>query len=74
MAALRERDLVDALRDYVQAGEKPFLGICLGLQVLFQGSEEFGGCEGLGIIPGVIREFPKSVNGHGLQVLVSSAR
>ncbi len=33
---------------------KPFLGICLGLQLLFEGSEESGGCEGLGIISGQV--------------------
>ncbi|KAK9850469.1 hypothetical protein WJX84_012325, partial [Apatococcus fuscideae] len=43
--------LVDALREYIQAG-RPFLGICLGLQLLFEGSEENGGVEGLGLIPG----------------------
>ena len=36
---------------------KPFLGICLGLQLLFEGSEESGGCEGLGIIPGQVTKF-----------------
>jgi glutamine amidotransferase/cyclase len=41
----------------VQAG-RPFLGICLGLQLLFDGSEESGGVEGLGIIPGAVRRFP----------------
>lgn len=36
---------------------KPFLGICLGLQLLFDGSEENGGCEGLGVIPGQVTKF-----------------
>ena len=34
--------------------DRPFLGICLGLQLLFDGSEESGGCEGLGLIPGQV--------------------
>lgn len=33
------------------------MGICLGLQLLFEGSDENGGCEGLGIIPGSVRKF-----------------
>ena len=37
--------------------DRPFLGICLGMQLLFDGSEESGGCEGLGIIPGQVTHF-----------------
>jgi glutamine amidotransferase len=40
----------------VRAG-KPYLGICLGLQVLFEGSEEDPSCQGLGILPGRVRRF-----------------
>lgn len=40
---------------------RPFLGICLGLQVLFEGSEENGGVEGLGLIPGMVRHFDTSL-------------
>ena len=47
MEILKQRGLVEPLRDYVRAG-KPFLGVCLGLQLLFDGSEESGGVEGLG--------------------------
>jgi imidazole glycerol-phosphate synthase subunit HisH len=50
MRALDERGLGDALRDRIAAGT-PYLGICLGLQVLFQHSEE-GDCAGLGILSG----------------------
>ena len=60
MGALKERKLLDALRDYVAAGDRPFLGICLGLQLLFEGSEENGGVEGLGIIPGKVERFDES--------------
>ena len=46
----------DALRDYIKAG-KPFLGICVGLQALFEGSEENLAVPGLGIIPGQLKRF-----------------
>ncbi len=45
--------------------DRPFFGICLGLQLLFEGSEESGGCEGLGIIPGMVARFDAS---HGLPI------
>jgi glutamine amidotransferase len=52
---LRSRDLVEPIKDAIASG-KPFLGICLGLQVLFDSSEE--GLEpGLGIISGTVRRF-----------------
>lgn len=51
MAELRKRDLVESIRSHANA-QKPFLGICLGMQMLMSGSEEFGAHEGLGIIPG----------------------
>ncbi|MEM9002738.1 MAG: imidazole glycerol phosphate synthase subunit HisH [Cyanobacteria bacterium P01_F01_bin.86] len=55
MKHLRDRDLVDPIRAVIASG-KPFLGICLGLQVLFEGSDE-GSETGLGVISGRIREF-----------------
>lgn len=54
---LRSRDLIQPIRDVIASG-KPFLGICLGLQVLFEGSEE-GLESGLGLVPGWIRHFQK---------------
>ncbi|MDB9494326.1 imidazole glycerol phosphate synthase subunit HisH [Spirulina major CS-329] len=52
---LRSRSLAGPIRDAIASG-KPFLGICLGLHLLFEGSEE--GIEpGLGIIPGYVRRF-----------------
>ncbi len=59
MDALRERGLDRAVREVVDAG-KPFLGICVGMQVLFRHSDEFGGAEGLGIFPGVVRRFERA--------------
>lgn len=58
-AALAERGLDDAIRDVVAAGV-PYFGICLGLQVLFEESEEHGPVRGLGILPGRVVKFDPS--------------
>jgi glutamine amidotransferase len=47
----------EALRMVIQRGD-PFLGICLGMQLLFEGSEEGGGHKGLGVLPGRCKRFP----------------
>ena len=58
MRGLAERGLGEALRERIAAGT-PYLGICLGLQVLFEHSEE-GDCAGLGVLPGrVVRLRPR---------------
>jgi glutamine amidotransferase len=58
MRGLGERGLGDALREAIASG-RPYLGICLGLQVLFDDSEEQGPCAGLGVIAGrVVRLSP----------------
>lgn len=56
IAELRRRDLVPVINEAVAAG-KPVLGICLGLQMLFDVSYEDGEHEGLGILPGEVRRF-----------------
>jgi glutamine amidotransferase len=56
IAELRRRKLVDSVRETIDAG-KPFLGICLGLQLLFDVSYENGRHEGLGIFPGEVVRF-----------------
>ena len=56
MANLEQYGLIDPIRAAIQSG-KPFLGICLGLQLLFTESKEFGTHKGLGIIPGQVRKF-----------------
>ncbi|MFO0774411.1 MAG: imidazole glycerol phosphate synthase subunit HisH [Nitrospiraceae bacterium] len=57
MRHLEEFDLVDPVRQAVASG-KPFMGICLGLQLLFAESEEFGVHKGLGILRGRVVRFP----------------
>lgn len=56
MNHLVEHDLVDAIRSWVADG-KPMMGICLGLQALFDSSEETPGVMGLGILPGTVKRF-----------------
>ena len=56
MAELRARGLVEVLTKAVHAG-KPLLGICIGMQVLFEESEEHGRHTGLGLLPGRVRRF-----------------
>lgn len=55
---LRRRGFDDALRRYVDSG-RPMLGICVGMQALFDISEEFGEHQGLGILPGRVRAVPR---------------
>ncbi len=57
MSHLKHYELDKAIRDAVAMG-KPFLGVCLGLQLLFSGSEESCGVEGLGILAGSIKKIP----------------
>jgi glutamine amidotransferase len=60
MTSLAELDLVDALRDRVMVDRTPFLGICIGLQVLFEHSAE-GDVATLGWLAGAVRRFPSSL-------------
>ena len=64
MANLRESGLDEVIREVVKK-EIPFLGICLGLQLLFESSEETPGVEGLGILKGRILRIPPS---EGLKI------
>jgi len=57
MANLTARRLIEPVRRALD-GTRPFLGICLGYQLLFSSSEEFGEGQGLDVIPGVVRRFP----------------
>ncbi|HBW34974.1 imidazole glycerol phosphate synthase subunit HisH [Desulfosporosinus sp. BICA1-9] len=57
MRGLSERGLVEAIIDFASK-ERPFLGICLGMQMMMEKSEEFGLHEGLGLIPGRVVRIP----------------
>jgi imidazole glycerol phosphate synthase glutamine amidotransferase subunit len=59
MRALDEMNVRGAFLERIAAGV-PFLGICLGLQALFQASDEAPGVEGLGLIDGTVRRFPET--------------
>jgi glutamine amidotransferase len=56
ISALREHGLFDFVRERV-AKAVPLLGVCVGMQMLFEESEEFGRCEGLGLLKGRVRRF-----------------
>ena len=58
MGQLRARGLEEPIRQFVSSG-KPFLGICLGLQILFEESEESPGVKGLGLLRGKVLRLPK---------------
>lgn len=59
MENLRARGLVEPLKGYAASG-RPLLGICLGMQLLMDGSDEFGEHAGLGVVPGRVRRFADS--------------
>lgn len=58
MQMLRERKLVEVIQ--TEAKKKPFLGICLGMQLLLEKGYEFEACDGLGLIPGTVEKIPAS--------------
>lgn len=67
MNALAARDLVAPLCDAAARGV-PLLGICLGMQILAAKSEEFGVCDGLGIVPGSVRALPEPCDQGGVRI------
>ena len=64
MTALRQRGLVEPLREYADSG-RPFLGICLGLQLLLDWTDEEGGAPCLGIVPGRVKRLPSTIPPYG---------
>ncbi len=59
MQALRERGLDAAIGAHIRAG-RPFLGICVGMQILFSQSDEFGTTAGLGVFEGTVSRFAQA--------------
>lgn len=67
MKNLDSLGLVEVLRNYPTTG-RPFMGICLGLQLLFSHSDEYGTHHGLNIVPGRVRRIPSKINGSSVRV------
>ena len=68
MGNVVRQGLLPFLREYLAEG-RPFLGICVGMQLLFSGSEEFGRHEGIGFFPGNVVRFPGDMPGRDGSVL-----
>ncbi|HID43074.1 MAG TPA: imidazole glycerol phosphate synthase subunit HisF [Archaeoglobaceae archaeon] len=77
MKRLEKDGYVEPLKEYIRSG-RPFLGICLGLQTLFEGSEESPETPGLGIIKGYVRRFEENlsvplIGWNGIKIWKNSA-
>ena len=75
MAGLRQRNLPEAIQETVASGV-PFLGICVGMQLMFDESNEMGIHQGLGLMAGKVKRFPKKlsmVNGQWSMVNPSTS-
>lgn len=67
MNNLENLDLIVAIKNKVNSGT-PLFGICLGLQLLFTKSEEFGSGNGLDLISGIIKKFPEKIDNRKIKV------
>lgn len=68
MQELHHRGLDVAIKNFALTG-RPFLGICLGMQMMLESSEEFGHCEGLSLIPGQVTAIPREgINGQKYKI------
>ncbi|HOW43058.1 MAG TPA: imidazole glycerol phosphate synthase subunit HisH [Candidatus Omnitrophota bacterium] len=68
MTELEARGLVSGIKSFIAQG-KPLMGICLGMQLLLDSSDEFGASRGLGIVRGAVRRFP-GVDAAGQKVRI----
>ena len=68
MDVLRERGLVDVLAEEVLGKKKPFLGLCLGMQLLASKGFEFGEHDGLGWIPGAVTRMETAIGGERYRI------
>jgi len=60
MSSLKKSKLDSAIKEFIGAG-KPFLGVCIGMQVLLSSTEEDGGHACLGIVPGTVKRLPQGI-------------
>ncbi len=67
MEHLKSNGMNEAIKEFIKSG-KPLLGTCLGMQLLFESSEEFGEYKGLGLIPGKVVHFNKSKFTHPYKI------
>ncbi len=67
MDELDKKDLIEPIKAFVNKGNF-LMGVCLGMQLLFDESEEFGANKGLGLVDGKIIRFPKTINGIKVRV------
>ncbi|MGF7241732.1 glutamine amidotransferase [Pseudomonas oryzihabitans] len=63
MAEIRRQDIDELVREVSQ--DRPFLGVCVGMQALMQRSEENGGVDCIGLFPGAVRRFPGGMQEEG---------
>lgn len=67
MKNLDNTGLTETIQEFIAQG-KPFMGVCLGLQLLFEESEEFGRHKGLGVLKGDVKKFPTVQDGKAIKV------
>jgi glutamine amidotransferase len=67
MDQLKKKDLIEPIFEFVKKGNY-MMGVCLGMQLLFETSQEFGINKGLGLIKGTVEKFPSELNGNKMIV------
>lgn len=67
MEELMNKNLIEPIFEFVQKGNY-LMGVCLGMQLLFESSEEFGNNKGLGLVNGIVERFPSVMNDKKIRV------